>query len=86
MKSVFVRVEMTFGLIHASYSNMQAVKLTFFVPGDDGDDDYDYIKLVWSSTCQIGFNEVMLMMVLFIHPLTFNNDDSLNIWRWEWLC
>ena len=43
MKSVFVRVEMTFGLIHASYSNIQAVKLTSFAPGDDGDDDSDHI-------------------------------------------
>ena len=42
-KSIFLLVEMTFGLIHASYSNMQAVKLTFFAPSDDGDDDYDYI-------------------------------------------
>ena len=86
MKSVFVQVEMTFGLIHASYSNMQAVKLTFFVPGDDGDDDYDYIKLVWSSTFQIGLYEVMSMMVLFIHSHIFNEDDSLIIQRWEWLC
>ena len=46
MKSIFGLVEMTFELIHASYSNMQVVKLTFFAPGDDGDDDYDYIKLV----------------------------------------
>ena len=43
MKSIFGLVEMTFGLIHASYSNMHAVKLAFFAPGDDGDDDYDYI-------------------------------------------
>ena len=38
-------VEVTFGLVHASYSlpKWQAVKLTFFAPGGDGDYDYDYI-------------------------------------------
>ena len=86
MKSIFGLVEMTFGLVHASYSNMQAEKLTFFAAGDDGDDDYDYIKLVWSSTFQIGLYEVMSMMVLFIHSHIFNEDDSLIIQRWEWLC
>ena len=44
-KSIFRLVEMSFGLVHASYSlpKWQAVKLTFFAPGGDGDYDYDYI-------------------------------------------
>ena len=44
-KSIFRLVEMSFGLVHASYSlpKWQAVKLTVFAPGHDGDYDYDYI-------------------------------------------
>lgn len=44
-KGIFRLVEMSFGLVPASYSlpKWQSVKLTFIAPGDDGDDDYDYI-------------------------------------------
>ena len=57
MKSIFGPVEMAFGLIQASYSNMEVVKLTFFAPGDDGDDDYDYTF----SSCEVQNFKLALM-------------------------